>query len=199
MRGGAARRAILKPPGALLFQSGPESTGYHNRKISLPCSTFDRPTCRCASRVEDRSAREGSKKTPTEIKNSWKIGRFGCNSRQRLFCSGVRDVTSEAGRHSRHFYARPLRRRILGSDRPPRLAQRRFSDPTATGLALECSSPLVLGVPQTGRRPYTGTLCDLEGCWQYSYRFIVTDNYRLPPLLHYGARSATTVPSIVYV
>ena len=31
-----------------------------------------------------------NKKTPTEIKNSWKIGRFGCNSRQRLFCSGFR-------------------------------------------------------------------------------------------------------------
>jgi len=28
MRGAAARRAILKSPGALLFQSGPESTGY---------------------------------------------------------------------------------------------------------------------------------------------------------------------------
>ena len=55
--------------GTTLFQSGPESTGYHNRKISLPCSTFGRSTCRCASRVEDRSAREGSKKQKNTNRN----------------------------------------------------------------------------------------------------------------------------------
>ena len=46
-------------------------------------------TCRCASRVEGRSARKGH--SQTQMPSNWKetnicnIGRFGCNSRQRLF------------------------------------------------------------------------------------------------------------------
>lgn len=48
-------------------------------------------TCRCASRVEGRSARKGhsQKQMPSNWKetNICNIGRFGCNSRQRLFFS----------------------------------------------------------------------------------------------------------------
>jgi len=43
-------------------------------------------TCRCASRVEGRSARKGhSQKQNLKKINICNIGRFGCNSRQRLF------------------------------------------------------------------------------------------------------------------
>ena len=36
MRAAAARRVVLKPPGAVLIQSGPESTGYHEDRDLPP-------------------------------------------------------------------------------------------------------------------------------------------------------------------
>ena len=65
--------------------SGPEGTGYQTRTDPSRAQHLTALTSRCASRVEGRSARKGhqsNSKTTEKISNC-KIGRFGCNSRQR--------------------------------------------------------------------------------------------------------------------
>ena len=41
--------------------------------------------------LPERAPKKHAKQV-SEMKNSWKIGRFGCNSRQRLFCSIQRGI-----------------------------------------------------------------------------------------------------------
>ena len=90
MRGATAWRAVLNSPGALLFQSGPESTGYP-KQIEFPPVLNIRPldlSLRLESRgpICPKGPQKATMKAISRFKNSCKIGRFGCNSRQRLFC-----------------------------------------------------------------------------------------------------------------
>ena len=141
----AGWRAILIRRGTPSFQSGPESTGYP-KDLNFPPVLNIRPLD-LSLRLESRGPicpkgllQNQASKLTLGKKSYWKIGRFGCNSRQRLFCCGFRSPCVRSP-------PRPspgLAKRLFSVHGRGPVRNRIFAGPCALSIVLTSPGKLVL-------------------------------------------------------